>query len=75
MSQTFSIRSLINLTVYGVPASIIFVGFLAYLTSSSAGPVNIGLILIAVGLVFFALELIAKIIAVYYTVDDLLYYR
>lgn len=68
-----SMRALVNIVAYGVPALLIMLGFFAYLAGYSinallndGGLMNIGVALIAMGIIFYLIELAAKILAAYY---------
>ena len=77
MTENMSVRALINVAVYGVPGLMIFLGFFAYFNGSSVndfGMMDVGIVMIILGFVFYVLELVAGIVATYYTVNDSLNY-
>ncbi len=65
-----SVKALINIIAYGVPALLIVLGFFGYFAgltinaiSHDAGMMNTGTFMIVLGIVFYLLELIANIFA------------
>jgi hypothetical protein len=68
-----SFNALVNVVAYGIPALLIILGFCAYLAgysisalTSNDGLMNTGIAMITIGIIFYVLEFIAKIVITYY---------
>jgi len=70
MSENTTVDIIIKLVVYGVPALLIILGFLAYMSgyaiqavSGDSGMMNLGIALMILGIVFYVIEFIVKVYA------------
>lgn len=70
MSQSTTVDVIIKLVVYGVPALLIMLGFLAYTAgyamraiTQDSGMMNLGIALLVLGIVFYTIEFIIKVYA------------
>lgn len=65
MSENYILEAVIKIIVYGVPGLLIVLGFFAYLSGSAielatrdVGMKNFGMLLIALGIIFYVIELL-----------------
>ena len=71
--KILSIQALINIIAYGVPALMIAFGLFSFLSGYFINGLyqdtGIGFIMIILGVAFYVLEFIVKIVATYYTIQ------
>lgn len=72
-----TLKALVNVVAYGTPALLIILGFFAYIAGYSmnamihdAGMMNTGIIMMALGIIFYAVEFLAKV-AIYFSEQNL----
>jgi len=70
MSENTTLDIIIKLVVYGVPALLIILGFVAYVSgytmemvTGDAGMKNLGIVLLVLGIVFYVFEFFIKVYA------------
>jgi hypothetical protein len=70
VAENMSLEAIVKIVAYGVPALLIVLGFFAYLAgysmnaiSHDAGMMNAGIGMLALGILFYGVELAAKIAA------------
>jgi hypothetical protein len=68
MSQNYSLEAVLKIVVYGVPGLLIVLGFFGYLTGSAielatrdTGLRDLGILLMALGIIFYVIELIITV--------------
>ena len=73
MAENMTLDMIVKIVAYGVPALLIVVGFFAYFAGYSvqflthdAGMTNLGILLMASGILFYAGEFLVKVYAYLY---------